>query len=278
MDADRLTELADVAEKLGRSIPSGADLPVLREWIGEALGLVDGLMSGDELDREIKQKLAPASLNEFNKAVFALRRRAQSFTASSDNAGAARAALSSIGRLLREAQKKMVTSSLVVVRKKAEKFGLLDEPGLLAKDLAMLSTAMPIWGVSVLYLDVDKFKEMNSRFTERVVDKALLPGFQRLVADSVAGIGYAYAEGGDEVVIVLPNCSFERAKIFAEELRQLVSQKEFSVQDDETVHLTVSAGLAYSNQIQDVEGLADIANKRKAKAKDAGRNRVVSGD
>jgi diguanylate cyclase (GGDEF)-like protein len=159
-------------------------------------------------------------------------------------------------------------------RRKAEKFGILDSPSLLKSDLEDLTKTAPVWGAAVLYLDIDHFKKVNSEFTERVVDSELLPAFQKLINIAVGGLGYAYAEGGDEVVILLPNHSPGRAELFANELLTLVSSEPFSVQG-KSVPLTISVGVASSTQSRHFKALPDKANHGKALAKEK-RNHVVT--
>lgn len=91
-----------------------------------------------------------------------------------------------------------------ILRTKHEKFRILDSPQLVLDDVLRSGG---IFGVAVLYADVDHFKPLNTKYTERVIDQTVLPELQRLIAASVEHHGYAYAEGGDEMVIVLPNTS-----------------------------------------------------------------------
>lgn len=155
-------------------------------------------------------------------------------------------------------------------RTKHEKFKLLDSPRLLLDDLP---NSNGLFGTSVLYLDIDHFKALNTTHTERVIDRTVLPGFQTLIAAAVQRHGFAYAEGGDEVVIVLPNTSTSLAAAFAEELRHRIEGHRFAI-EGASIHLTVSIGLASStgNPTQ----LTEWANLAKAEAKRRGRNRTVT--
>jgi len=155
-------------------------------------------------------------------------------------------------------------------RAKHEKFAILDSPRLLVNDL---ENSGGTFGVSVLYLDIDHFKALNTKYTERVIDKTVLPSFQTLVAAAVERHGFAYAEGGDEVVIMLPNTSTALAAAFAEELRQRIDGHAFALNGTD-VHITVSIGLASStgHPMQ----LTEWANLAKAEAKQRGRNRTVA--
>lgn len=154
-------------------------------------------------------------------------------------------------------------------RTKHEKFTILDSPRLLREDL---EHGGGTFGVSVLYLDVDHFKALNTKHTERVIDRTVLPRFQILVASAVDRHGFAYAEGGDEVVILLPNTSASLATAFAEELRHHVEAQPFAIEGD-SAQITVSIGLASSTGHP--AQLTEWANLAKAEAKQRGRNRTV---
>jgi diguanylate cyclase (GGDEF)-like protein len=155
-------------------------------------------------------------------------------------------------------------------RARDQKFGILDAQTLLATDLA---GSLGVLGAGVLYLDIDHFKQVNSKYTERVVDRTILPQFQRLVADAALAHGHAYAEGGDEVVVLLPNFSSSMATAFAADLLGLVRSAKFVVESTE-VHLTISAGLAVTRVADEVATLPDRANVAKKHAKEQGRDRV----
>lgn len=159
-------------------------------------------------------------------------------------------------------------------RRKSEKFGILDSPALLAQDLDALAKKDPRWGASVFYLDIDDFKEFNTKYKERVVDTELLPYFQELIASTVEDIGHAYAEGGDEIIILLPNHSQKRAELFAQELLALVRNTQFYVMGD-ACSLTVSMGIASSSRTKEFKQLPAKANQGKAMAKKQGKNQFV---
>ena len=277
MDASRLFELAEVAERLARSVPAaGGDADIVRTWMREVQGLLASYFSNGDVDYALKQKLPPSSLGQLHSlTTYLIRNAAGAF--SGDRDGAVSRALNDVARALRQAGDRSPSSAGAQSRKKAEKFGVLDSPTLLKDDLAELARAAPLWGASILYLDIDEFKKFNTQFTERLVDKELLPAFQKLIEAAVDRVGYAYAEGGDEVVILLPNSPPAVSGMFAEELRARVSSTPFSVQG-QTVRLTVSIGVASSVQPTEFETLPDIANHRKRDAKTAGRNRVVTGE
>lgn len=155
-------------------------------------------------------------------------------------------------------------------REKQQKFKILDSPELLSSDL---NNAIGLFGFSVIYLDIDNFKSYNTEFTERVVDKTIFPQFHKLIDSSVSKNGFAYAEGGDEIIILLPNTPNRTAITFAEELRELVENEEFIV-NDKRVKLTVSCGVAIYEKGDNIEGIPDKANVAKKHSKEKGKNCV----
>lgn len=136
---------------------------------------------------------------------------------------------------------------------------------------------MGVLGVSVIFFDLDKFKDLNSRFSEPLVDEAVLPQLQEVIRSLVDHRGFAYGEGGDEFIIVLPNTNTALAEAFTKQLLDQIRSLEF-VLEGETRRVTASAGIASSTVPDDWQGCRVAAAKAKAAAKDAGRDRYVVSD
>ena len=156
------------------------------------------------------------------------------------------------------------------LRAKSDKFGILDTPSLLVADLAASPGAL---GTACIYLDVDNFKSFNTRFSERTVDQALLVPLQRLLSTCIDGIGHAYAEGGDEMTLLLPNATLDMAIAFIKAVRQSLDALVFTV-GESSLRLTISAGIAHSEPGGDRTQLPEQANLAMRAAKDRGKNRV----
>jgi diguanylate cyclase (GGDEF)-like protein len=171
--------------------------------------------------------------------------------------------------VLRARQAKAAPES---VRAKGEKFGILDSPKLLSHDLASSAGVM---GTACIYVDIDSFKALNTRYSETVVDRDILPPFQRLLSNSVEGVGFAYAEGGDEVTVLLPNATAEMAAAWCVGFRSLLQERVFSTGDSQ-VHLTVSVGLSHVESGGDRSALRQQANLAMRKAKELGKDRVCT--
>jgi diguanylate cyclase (GGDEF)-like protein len=156
-------------------------------------------------------------------------------------------------------------------RTKSAKFGILDTPSQLGIDLR--KPAGPR-GRALLYVDIDGFKSINAKHTETIVDQTVLPSFQQLLSSIVEAHGYIYAEGGDEVIILLNNTSVLVACALAEDIRRTVASTVFKIGDD-SVEFTVSIGVAHSDQHPKEGDLQLKANEAKRESKSAGKNRVA---
>lgn len=155
-------------------------------------------------------------------------------------------------------------------RAKSEKFGILDSPALLAGDM---EEARGESGLVLLYLDVDGFKALNTRHTERKVDATILPELQRLVDGMTQCHGFSYAEGGDEIVVLLRNSTTLVGAAFAESLRSEIAARPFAV-DDHIERVTASIGLVASSPTRPLAHLPTLANEAKRHAKASGKDCV----
>src|SRR5262249_17216730 len=148
--------------------------------------------------------------------------------------------------------------------------GILDSPTLLETDL---KKSCGVLGQAVLYLDLDDFKTINTQLTEVLVDRFILPPVHQLLSKCTQGLGSAYAEGGDEFTIHLPNSSAEMALQFAEALRKQIGALQFEGLNHE-IRLTVSIGVAHALPGEDGQVLREQANIGKKHAKERGKNCV----
>jgi diguanylate cyclase (GGDEF)-like protein len=159
---------------------------------------------------------------------------------------------------------------LPLSRRKAEKFGILDSPDLREDDL---NNATGVLGVGYIYFDIDGFKPLNTKYGETVVDKDLLPDFQRLIVEVVGSHGFAYQEGGDEFTVLCNNATKESTVALAAAVFESVAKRTFTVAG-ETIQLTVSVGIAHVESGGDRTRLRSNANLAMREAKKQGKNRI----
>ncbi len=158
-----------------------------------------------------------------------------------------------------------------------EKFHILQAPNLFLPDLAYFrgkceDRETPL---AVAFLDIDRFKQFNTDHGDTNVDRNLLPRFMQTVEAHVFHHGYAYRQGGDEYLILVPSLSRPLAIGFLDELRCKLANLEYP---DIQGNTTVSIGLCIVEAdcpLTDRELLAR-ANQAKQFAKEHGRNCIAT--
>jgi diguanylate cyclase (GGDEF)-like protein len=126
--------------------------------------------------------------------------------------------------------------------------------------------------VSIVMVDLDHFKRLNDEHGHAFGDTVLRDAAMSLVS-GLRETDIVCRYGGEELVVILPDCNLERACDKAEALRARVA----SLSDTHGAQITASFGVASvpytSSAVSDLLGAADAALY---KAKQNGRNQVVS--
>ncbi|MGY6570601.1 MAG: PleD family two-component system response regulator [Salinarimonas sp.] len=131
--------------------------------------------------------------------------------------------------------------------------------------------------LSVLVMDIDKFKPINDTYGHDAGDEVLRE-FAKRVRSQTRGIDIVARFGGEEIVVVIPDTGIEIAEVVAERIRRSVHDDRFAIhQEARQIPVTVSIGVASrqpgDTSAQDMLKRADLALYR---AKNQGRNQVVS--
>lgn len=127
--------------------------------------------------------------------------------------------------------------------------------------------------LSVLFVDIDRFKAINDKFGHACGDHCLreiatVIGAQ-LIEDDIFG-----RYGGEEFLVILPGRQTEMARAIAEQIRLAIEQYEVRHQE-QTLRLTVSIGVATQLKHEaQPQSAMERADKVLYAAKRAGRNRV----
>ncbi|MBL0389368.1 EAL domain-containing protein [Tumebacillus sp. ITR2] len=125
--------------------------------------------------------------------------------------------------------------------------------------------------LAVLFLDLDRFKNVNDTLGHSMGDK-LLKGVAARVANCVGQDSIVARMGGDEFTILLPKIESELEAIaLAEHVIQTLAQP--FVIDDYELHTTTSIGIAlFPEDGRDASVLMKNADTAMYRAKDQGRN------
>ena len=169
-------------------------------------------------------------------------------------------------RELGEARRRSMVDPLTSVWNRA---GL---DSILERELA--ATAARRSRLSVAMIDLDHFKEVNDRFGHGTGDAVLAEVARRLrvaarPADSVARFG------GEEFVVVLPDCAESDARVVGERLRDRIAAAPIVIGQSVQLNVTCSVGVATAERAEPSNVLVTRADVALYDAKHGGRNRVV---
>jgi diguanylate cyclase (GGDEF)-like protein len=135
-------------------------------------------------------------------------------------------------------------------------------------------TGIPL---SMVWLDIDQFKSINDRFGHHIGDEII-----SVLADRCRNnlkkrdlVGRYGGEGGDELIILLPDTNLEAAMEIAERLRVVIMKSSIATHEGK-IDVTVSQGVTtLRSNHEDFSELLNRADKTMYAAKAAGRNCVL---
>jgi diguanylate cyclase (GGDEF)-like protein len=131
--------------------------------------------------------------------------------------------------------------------------------------------------LSVLMVDIDRFKEINDTWGHPTGDR-VIQALARAMVASVRDQDMVGRLGGEEFAALLPETVGDGASLIAERLRFAIQEdKVVTATDGNTVRFTISIGVAAIDEDKTFEELMTRADKALYQAKDGGRNRVVVG-
>ncbi|TMH16604.1 MAG: GGDEF domain-containing protein, partial [Betaproteobacteria bacterium] len=130
--------------------------------------------------------------------------------------------------------------------------------------------------LAAIMLDIDHFKRFNDSFGHEAGDLVLreLAGvLRRFARESDVACRY----GGEEFLVLLPECPFDAALPRAERLREEIAKLELRYDDQPLGLVSVSLGVAaFPDHAKESEELLRRADEALYLAKQTGRNRVVA--
>src|SRR5438552_4544733 len=120
--------------------------------------------------------------------------------------------------------------------------------------------------------DLDHFKAVNDRYGHPTGDLVLRETARRLRA-SLRSSDVIGRYGGEEFVVVAPDCGMNDALALAERFRASICSQPIEVPGG-AVSVTVSLGVAATCDMDDADQLSRVADEALYRAKHAGRNKV----
>lgn len=161
---------------------------------------------------------------------------------------------------------------------------LIEKDGLtaLAKHSAIKETAELEFGrslrqqkpLSLVMVDIDHFKLVNDNYGHATGD-VVITALATLLRKRIRRTDKAGRYGGEEFLLVLPDCAADEARQMAEQILQLFRMLHFSA-DSVKFSCTFSAGVASTSEghFSSAEQLLATADEALYQAKRSGRNKV----
>jgi len=131
--------------------------------------------------------------------------------------------------------------------------------------------------LSLIYIDIDHFKEYNDTYGHNVGDNVLIEAANIFKQSARRSTDKVVRFGGEEFALILPQTDNSEAISIAEELRQNIAQRKIEHSGSKISDvLTVSVGVAtiHPNRTEPIDKLKNEADKALYNAKELGRNRV----
>jgi diguanylate cyclase (GGDEF)-like protein len=126
--------------------------------------------------------------------------------------------------------------------------------------------------LSLLIADVDNFKAFNDIYGHQTGD-TVLKSISSIIKDHIRTTDFAARYGGEEFAVIMPETSYNGAKILADRLRKKIAGTPFILPDNDKALITVSIGFAsIPENARDRAELMEMADKALYFAKQHGRN------
>ena len=131
--------------------------------------------------------------------------------------------------------------------------------------------------ISILVMDIDKFKNYNDTYGHQQGDVALKTFADTASKSLMRGVDFAARWGGEEFVILLPGTNVDGAAEIAERVRKNIETVVIPTDGKMETKITVSIGVnsivPTSNTF--IKDFIEKADQALYKAKESGRNRYV---
>ncbi len=130
--------------------------------------------------------------------------------------------------------------------------------------------------LGVIMMDLDHFKRINDNYGHLFGDQVIIESAKQ-IQKLVRGDDLLFRYGGEEFLALLQTNNTETLKQVAERIRIAIENLKLT-SADQKVPLSISLGIATFQKTESIEATIGRADKALYRAKNAGRNRVVSDD
>ncbi len=129
--------------------------------------------------------------------------------------------------------------------------------------------------VSLIMLDIDKFKSINDTYGHKTGDDVIV-NLANILRKQQRKSDIICRFGGEEFLILLPNTTIKNAKIVAEKIRTNVKKASIYLNEEKSIQYSVSLGVSEvdAQNEPNIEEAIKRADSALYEAKESGRNRT----
>ncbi len=130
--------------------------------------------------------------------------------------------------------------------------------------------------LSVIMIDIDYFKKINDNYGHESGDR-VLKRISELLLENTRENDHVGRFGGEEFMILMPECDKEKSYRIAERIRKIIEKTPISIDNKgTTVNVTISVGIScFDSKDDNNNDTINEADKALYLAKDKGRNQVI---
>ena len=129
--------------------------------------------------------------------------------------------------------------------------------------------------LSLVAFDIDFFKAINDEFGHLVGD-SVLKYLAKIFRNETKDSDLIARTGGEEFLLVLQDTSINHAEEFANKIRRRIDKSKLHIKKtNQTIKLTISAGVSCYRSGESADDFIDRADKALYSSKNTGRNKVT---
>lgn len=152
--------------------------------------------------------------------------------------------------------------------------GLFNRAVLNKRELSSIQSSTNRTNSFLMLIDIDHFKEINDSFGHAVGDEVLIV-VAEILKMHVRSSDLAIRWGGEEFLLVLKSCPQDKTVIIAEKISDSF-QSNNKLTELLGKSITLSIGISEVSEEDDFSKAVEVADENLYRAKQQGRNRVVS--
>jgi two-component system cell cycle response regulator len=128
--------------------------------------------------------------------------------------------------------------------------------------------------ISLIFIDIDNFKEINDTYGHMIGD-SILALIAKRIKTCLRTNDSAFRFAGDEFTIILPETALNEAKFVADRILSKFSDESFVINEKEILEITPSVGIAEYQRNEGHQQFVHRADVTMYEAKQRGGNRVI---